>query len=134
MLREESLPGFGIRMTMDDFQIDGIRQDVTELLKSAVRYSTPLDPICFRWKMLSLSGPKARVFLQLLIPLVTCSVANVTAEVKDLGSKRHSLQAVELSQRTQAAVQIVSNLPAPSNGGPIYRFLGMAGAAAHKSG
>ena len=58
------------------------------------------------------------------------------------GSKRHSLQAVELLQRTQAAVQIVSNLPAPSNGGPIYRFLGMpamrtrwmAGAAAHKSG
>ena len=39
-----------------------------------------------------------------------------------LGSKRHSLQAVELSQRTQAAVQIVSNLPAPSDGGPIYRF------------
>ena len=39
--------------------------------------------------------------------------------------KKHSLQAVELSQRTQAAVQIVSNLPAPSNDGPIYRFLGM---------
>ena len=37
-------------------------------------------------------------------------------------SKRHSLQAVELSQRTQTAVQIVSNLPAPSNGGPIYVF------------
>ena len=58
------------------------------------------------------------------------------------GSKRHNIQAVELSQRTQAAVQIVSNLPAPSNGGPIYRLLGMpamrthwmAGAAAHKSG
>ena len=52
------------------------------------------------------------------------------------GSKRHSLQAVELSQWFQAAVQIVSNLPAPSNGGPIYRFFGswMAGAAAHKSG
>ena len=53
-----------------------------------------------------------------------------------------SLQAVELSQWSQAAVQIVSNPPAPSNGGPIYRFLGMpamrtrwmAGAAAHKSG
>ena len=63
-------------------------------------------------------------------------------EVKSDGSKRHSLQAVELSQWFQAAVQIVSNLPAPSNGGPIYRFLGMpamrtrwmAGAAAHKSG
>ena len=38
------------------------------------------------------------------------------------GSKRHSLQAVEMSQQTQAAVHIVSNLPAPSNGGPIYRF------------
>ena len=68
MLREQSLPGFGIGMTMDDFQIDGIRQDVTESLKSAVRYSIPLDPRCFRWKMLSLSGPKARVLQQLLIP------------------------------------------------------------------
>ena len=33
--------------------------------------------------MLSLSGPKARVLLQLLILLVTWSVVNVTAEVKD---------------------------------------------------
>ena len=57
-------------------------------------------------------------------------------------TKRHSLQVVELSQHTRTAVQIVSNPPAPSNGGPIYRFLGMpamrtrwtAGAAAHKSG
>ena len=38
-------------MTMDDFQIDGIRQDVTESLKSAVRYSIPLHPRCFRWKI-----------------------------------------------------------------------------------
>ena len=29
---------------MDDFQIDGIRQDVTELSKSAVRFPIPLDP------------------------------------------------------------------------------------------
>ena len=40
------------------------------------------------------------------------------------GSKRHSLQAVGLSQRTQAAVQIVSNLPAPTNGGPDLPFFG----------
>ena len=33
--------------------------------------------------MLSLSGPNDRVFLQLLIPLVTWSVVNVTPEVKD---------------------------------------------------
>ena len=84
MLREESLTGFGIGMTIDDFQIDKIRQDVTEWLRIAVRYSIPLDSGCFRWKMLSLSGPKARVLLQLLIPLVTWSVVNVIAEVKYL--------------------------------------------------
>ena len=58
------------------------------------------------------------------------------------GSKRHGLQAVELSQRSQTAVQIVSNPPAPSNEAPIYRFFDkpamqtrwMAGAAPHKSG
>ena len=33
--------------------------------------------------MLSLSGPKARVLLQLLITLVTWSVVNVTAAVND---------------------------------------------------
>ena len=38
------------------------------------------------------------------------------------GSKRHRLQAVELSQRSQTAVQIVSKPPIPSNGGPIYHF------------
>ena len=34
--REDSLLGFGIRMTIDDFQIAGIPHDVTESLKSAV--------------------------------------------------------------------------------------------------
>ena len=36
--------------------------------------------------------------------------------------EEHCLQAVELSQRLQTAVQIMSKPPAPSNGGPIYRF------------
>ena len=31
--REEFLPGLGIGMTIDDFQIAGIRHDVTETLK-----------------------------------------------------------------------------------------------------
>ena len=44
---------------IDDFQIAGIRHDVTESLKSAVRYSNALGPRFFRWKILSLSGPKA---------------------------------------------------------------------------
>ena len=55
---------------------------------------------------------------------------------------RYSLQAVELSERSQTAVQIVLNFPAPSKDGLIYRFWGksamrirwMAGAAPHKSG
>ena len=37
-------------------------------------------------------------------------------------SKRNSLQAVDLSRWLQTAVQIVSKLHAPSNGGQIYRF------------
>ena len=46
--REESLPGLGIGMTIDDFQIDGIRHDVTESLMIAVRYSIALGPRFFR--------------------------------------------------------------------------------------
>ena len=46
--REESLPGLGIGMPKDDFQIAGIRHDVTESLKSAVRYSIALGPRYFR--------------------------------------------------------------------------------------
>ena len=46
--REESFPGLGIGMTIDDFQIAGIRHDVTESLKSAVRYSIALGPRFFR--------------------------------------------------------------------------------------
>ena len=46
--REESLPGLRIGMTIDDFQITGIRHDVTELLMSAVRYSIALGPRYFR--------------------------------------------------------------------------------------
>ena len=57
--REESLPGLGIGMTIDDVQIDGIRHDVTESLKSAVRYSIAVGQRFFMGKILSLSGPKA---------------------------------------------------------------------------
>ena len=45
--REESLSSFGIGMTIDDFQIAGIRHDVTESLKSVVRYSIVLGPRYF---------------------------------------------------------------------------------------
>ena len=46
-------------------------------------------------------------------------------------SKRHSLQAVELSQRTQAAVHIVSNLPAPAMGARFTVFLCMPAMRTH---
>ena len=71
------MPGFGIGMINDDFHIAGIRQVVAERLKRAVMYSMALGPRCFKWKMLSLSGPKALLFLQLLIAFITRSVVNV---------------------------------------------------------
>ena len=40
-------------------------------------YSMALALRCFKWKMLSLSGPKALLFLQLLIAFITRSVVNV---------------------------------------------------------
>ena len=47
---------------------------------------------------------------------------------EDMGSKRHSLQAVELSQRTQADMQIVSKLNSHSQQwGPDLPFFGHAG-------
>ena len=81
--KEVSLPGFGIGMINEDFHIDGICQVVTERLKRTVMYSMALGPRFFKWKMLSLSGPKALLFLQLLIALLTRSVVNVCAISND---------------------------------------------------
>ena len=46
-------------------------------------YSMALGPRCFKWKMLSLSGPKTLLILQLLIALLTRSVVNFCAISKD---------------------------------------------------
>ena len=48
--REESVPGFGMGMTIDDLQIAEIQQDVTESLSlnSAVRYSISTGPRFYR--------------------------------------------------------------------------------------
>ena len=46
--REESLQGLAIGMTIDDFQIAGVRHDMTESLKSAVRYAIALGSRFFR--------------------------------------------------------------------------------------
>ena len=59
MHREVSLHSFGMGMTIDDFQIAGIRHDVTESLKSAIRYSIALGSRSFMRRILSLSGPNS---------------------------------------------------------------------------
>ena len=46
-------------------------------------YSIDLGPRCFKWKMLSLSVPKALLILQLLIALLARSALNVCAISKD---------------------------------------------------
>ena len=53
---EVSLPGFGIGMTIEDIQIAGILEELTESLNSAMRYAVAVGSKCFKWKMLSLSG------------------------------------------------------------------------------
>ena len=93
---EVSFPGFGIGMTIEDFQIEGILEELTESLNTAVRYAVALGPKCFRWKMLSLSEPKAFVLLQLLMALVTRSVVNVI--VVSLGLRRISLDTNRVSR------------------------------------
>ena len=62
-------------------------------------YSMALGPRFFKWKMLSLAGPKALLFLQLLIALLTRSVVNICAISKDflsvsLVTNRASLEEV----------------------------------------
>ena len=46
-------------------------------------YSIALGPICFKWMMPSLSGPKALLFPQLLIALLTRPAVNDCAISKD---------------------------------------------------
>ena len=41
---EVSFLGFGIGMTIEDFQIEGILEELTESLNSAVRFAVALDP------------------------------------------------------------------------------------------
>ena len=81
--REVSLSGFGIGIDNEDFHISGMWHVVTERLKRAVMYSIALGPRCFKWKMLSLSGPKVLLFLQLLIYLLTRSAVNICSISKD---------------------------------------------------
>ena len=68
---DESLPGLGIGMTNEVFQIDGRRQDLRESLQSAVRCSVARGLRFFKWTMLRESWPYALLLIQLLIALVS---------------------------------------------------------------
>ena len=46
-------------------------------LKYQDSHRTVVDPRCFKWKMLSLTGPNALLFLQFLLVLITRSAVNV---------------------------------------------------------
>ena len=46
-------------------------------------YSIALGPICYKWKCMSLSRPKALLFLQSLIAHITRSTVNVCSISKD---------------------------------------------------
>ena len=81
---DESLPGLGIGMTNEVFQIDGRRQDLRESLKNAVRCSVARGHRFFKWKMLRESAPYALLLLQLLIALVTWSLVNDSASSRDI--------------------------------------------------
>ena len=70
-------------VTIDYFQIAGILHDLKESLKRTARYSIALCPRFVRWNIPNLSDPNALVLIQLLIHLVTLSVVNVTADIKD---------------------------------------------------
>ena len=81
---EESLSGLGMGMTNAVFQIEGIRLNLKESLKRAVRYSVALGPRFIKWMMLNRSGSKALLLLQLLIALVTIVVVNIGAVSCDI--------------------------------------------------
>ena len=81
---DESLPGLGIGMTNEVFQVDGRRQDLRESLWSIVRCSVARGPRFFKWKMLRVSVPYALLLLQLLIALVTWSLVNDSACSRDI--------------------------------------------------
>ena len=63
-------------MTNEVFQIDGMRQDLSELLLSAVMCSVSRGHRFLKWKMLRESGPYALLLIQLLIALMTWSLMN----------------------------------------------------------
>ena len=60
--------------------------------------------------MLRLSGLKARILLQLLIPLVTWSVVNVTAEVNDFHLISLDPNRVSREEVCELSVEIVADL------------------------
>ena len=79
---EVFLPGFCIGMINENFHVAGI-WIVPEKLKKAVVYSMALGARCFKWNILTLSGPKAILLIQLLIVHLTRSVVNVCAISKE---------------------------------------------------
>ena len=74
------MPAFGIGMRVARFQMDGISADCSNKLKKWVRNAWPRGPKCFRWSIVSPSGPAVIELLLCLMAFTTCSVVKAEKE------------------------------------------------------
>ena len=71
-------------------------------------YSKALGPRCFKWTMLSSSGPKALLFLQLLMALITRFVVNVCVIPSDFLFVSHVTNRVSLEEVCLPSVDVLN--------------------------
>ena len=122
---------------MDDFQIDGIRQDVTESLKSAMRYSIAPNGYSLRVISVPQSRGTANCIHHILplrrpVPPVLWSVVNVTAEIKDLHQTDTACSWLVCHSRGEHCANCI-HLPRLSRG-PAAQFFGEASRASPQHG
>ena len=83
---------------------------MTERLKRTVIYSIARGPRFFKWKMLSLSGPIALLFLQVLIALLTMSAVNVSAISNGFLLVSHVTNRVSLEEECLPSFEVLNCL------------------------
>ena len=79
-----SLLGFGIGMMFASFHMLGMRLLFSEMLYMLVRHASPIDPMCLRCLMLTLSCHVELLFLLCFITSWTCVVVSVIVVVYSL--------------------------------------------------
>ena len=69
---------------MEDFQMEGILQELIERLKRWVRKVMPAGPRCLKWSADSWSGPTAFDAFDALIAFEVCRAVNFVGDLRDL--------------------------------------------------